>query len=261
MPDIYLEKFKKTKKTDQSFSMVPKTVAAQSASADIETEALTRLATIDKTIFSVENIILEVYQSIIVEYTLKFTEIEKQLKSMKSLLGSLDARILQIERRIYDIEQDSRLDSLMFNGVKQNPTSDLKTTMLNIHQEKMEPARIANAKFLYYSKRFSDCGKDIRKIWQESISVLKRSSPAPSIPPSLVAGDAVVEGVPSVQEAFTLYFTNIGKTTASSVRSSQSQPDCKSYLGPPCFKSMEPYPAFYVNDLIVAVKKQKPTVF
>ena len=31
MPDIYLEKIKRTKKTDQSISMVPKTVAAQCA--------------------------------------------------------------------------------------------------------------------------------------------------------------------------------------------------------------------------------------
>ena len=81
------------------------------------------------------------------------------------------------------------------------------------------------AKFLYYSKKFSDCGKDIRKTWQVINSVLKRSSPAPFIPPSLVVGDVVVEGILSVQEAFTSYFANIGKTTASSVRSSQSQPD------------------------------------
>ena len=103
------------------------------------------------------------------------------------------------------------------------------------------------AKFLYYSKKFSDCGKDIRKTWQVINSVLKRSSPAPSIPPSLVVGDVVVEGIPSVQEAFTSYFANIGKTTASSVRSSQSQPDYKSYLGPPCLKSMVLYPASVVE--------------
>jgi len=97
--------------------MVPKTVAAQSASAvsetnevitrltateieitrtknnlrkDIGTHLLTRSPTNDKTKFPVENIVSEVYQSIIVEYTTKFTEIEKQLKSMKSHLGSLD---------------------------------------------------------------------------------------------------------------------------------------------------------------------------
>ena len=69
-------------------------------------------------------------------------------------------------------------------------------------------------------------------------SVLKRSSPAPSIPPSLKVGNVVVEGVPSVQEAFTSFFANVGKTTASSVRSSLSQPDYKSYLGLPCLKSM-----------------------
>jgi len=74
-------------------------------------------------------------------------------------------------------------------------------------------------------------------------SVHKRSDPAPSIPPSQVAGDVVVEVVLSVQEVFTSYFANIGKTTTSSVRSSQSQPDYKSYLGVPCIKLMVFYPA------------------
>jgi len=51
---------------------------------------------------------------------------------MTSHLESLNDRILRIERRINAISQDSRLDSLMSNGVKQNPNLDLKTTMLNI---------------------------------------------------------------------------------------------------------------------------------
>ncbi|KAK2715977.1 hypothetical protein QYM36_010511 [Artemia franciscana] len=77
---------------------------------DIETEVQTRLASINKMNFSSENIVLEVYQSIIVGYTPKFTETEKQLKSKKSHIESLDDIILRIERRIDDIDQDSRLD-------------------------------------------------------------------------------------------------------------------------------------------------------
>ena len=112
---------------------------------DIETEVQTRLATIDTAKFLVENIVLVVYQSIIVEYTPKFTEIEKQLKSMKSHLESLDDRILRIECCIDDIDQDSRVDLLMLNGVKQSPNLDLKTTILNILRGKMELFRITDA--------------------------------------------------------------------------------------------------------------------
>ena len=79
------------------------------------------------------------------EYTPKFTETEKQLKSMKSHLESLDDRMLRIERRIDDIDQDLRLNSLIFNGVKQHPNSDLRTTMLNILRRKMELDRITDA--------------------------------------------------------------------------------------------------------------------
>ena len=73
--------------------------------------------------------------------------------------------------------------------------------------------------------------------------VFKRSSLAPSTPSTLAVGNVVVEGIPSVQEALTLYFANIGKATASSVRFSQSQPDYKSYLGPPRLNPMMLYPA------------------
>ena len=94
------------------------------------------------------------------------------------------------------------------------------------------------AKSLYYSNKFSECGKDIRKTWQVINSVLKPSSRTSSVPSSLLVDGVVVEGELSVQEAFTSYFANIGKTTASSVSSSPSQPDYKSYLGPPCLQSM-----------------------
>ena len=43
------------------------------------------------------------------------------------------------------------------------------------------------------------------------------------------------------------FFANVGKTTASSVRSSLSQPDYRSYLGPPYLKSMVLYPTFEVE--------------
>ena len=56
---------------------------------------------------------------------------------------------------------------------------------------------------------------DIRETWQRIKSVLKRFFQAPFVPPSLVVDSVVVEGGPSIQEAFISYFTNIGKTIAS----------------------------------------------
>ena len=63
------------------------------------------------------------------------------------------------------------------------------------------------------------------------------------------------EGELKVQDAFTSCFANIGKTRASSVNPSSSLPDFRSYLGPPCPKSMGLEPVFeaeisrIVNDL------------
>ena len=70
--------------------------------------------------------------------------------------------------------------------------------------------------------------------------VLKRSCLAPFIPSSLVVYDVVVEGVPSRSIYITFFY--IGKTTASSIRSLQSQPDHKSSLGLSCIKLMVLYP-------------------
>ena len=94
------------------------------------------------------------------------------------------------------------------------------------------------AKSLFYHRKFSACGKDIRKTWQVINSVIRPSFLPPSVPSSVVIDGKNVEGELKVQDAFTSYFANIGKTTASSVSPSSYLPDFRSYLGPPCPKSM-----------------------
>jgi hypothetical protein len=74
-------------------------------------------------------------------------------------------------------------------------------------------------------------------------SVIRPSSLLPSDPSSIAMEGENVEGELKVQDALTSYFANIGKTTASSVSPYSSLPDLRSYLGPPCPKSMAFEPA------------------
>ena len=73
------------------------------------------------------------------------------------------------------------------------------------------------ARILYIPKNSLDCGKDVLKTWQVINFVLKRSCLAPFIPSSLSLPNLsllslqLVEGVPSVQEAFTSYFSILAK--------------------------------------------------
>ena len=94
------------------------------------------------------------------------------------------------------------------------------------------------AKSLFYYRKFSACGKDIRKTWQVINSVIRPSFLPPSVPLSVVIDRKNVEGELKVQDAFASYFANTDKTTASSVRPSSPVPDFGSYLGPSCPKPM-----------------------
>ena len=86
---------------------------------------------------SAESIISDVYDSLMVEYSPKFDFIEKQLKSLKNSFMILEERVKKIESRLDDIEQEDRLDSLIFSGVKQAPGADVKSCINNIISDKM----------------------------------------------------------------------------------------------------------------------------
>ena len=66
------------------------------------------------------------------------------------------------------------------------------------------------AKSLFCYRKFSVCGKDIRKTWQVINSIIRPSFLPPSVPSSVVIDGKNVEGELKVQEAFTSYFANIG---------------------------------------------------
>ena len=68
---------------------------------------------------SAESNISDVSDSLMVEYSPKFDFIEKQLKSIKNSFIILEKRVKKIKSRLDDIEQEDRLNSFIFSGVKQ----------------------------------------------------------------------------------------------------------------------------------------------
>ena len=79
-----------------------------------------------------ELIVSEIYDSITLEYNVKFEKIEKLFSSLDSQIQSLELRVATIEEKLDDYEQERLLDSLVFFGVKQDPGNDLGTTVLDI---------------------------------------------------------------------------------------------------------------------------------
>ena len=67
------------------------------------------------------------------------------------------------------------------------------------------------AKSQYYHRKFSECGKDVRKTWYLINSVLRPTPPLPSVPSMLIIDGKTVQGDVDVQLELTSYFANIGK--------------------------------------------------
>ena len=105
------------------------------------------------------------------------------------------------------------------------------------------------AKSHYYHRKFSECGKDVRKTWYLINSVLRPTPPLPSVPSRLKIDGKTVQGDVDVQLELTSYFANIGKVTASSASSATSRCDFRAFLGPSCLKSMV---LNYVSEFEVA---------
>ena len=75
--------------------------------------------------FPTETMVSEIHDAIIIEFSPKFNIIEKQLKSYLHAIEILENRVTQLEAKVEDYEQEAKLDSLLFNGVKQKPSQNL----------------------------------------------------------------------------------------------------------------------------------------
>ena len=63
--------------------------------------------------------------------------IERELKACRMQTLNLETRMEKIEVKLDDMNQENILASLVFNGLKQTPGVDLKTTLLNVLSTQM----------------------------------------------------------------------------------------------------------------------------
>jgi len=87
------------------------------------------------------------------------------------------------------------------------------------------------AKSQYYHRKFSECGKDVRKTWYLLNSVFRPTPPLPSVPSMLIIDGKTIQGDIDIQLELTSYFANIGKATASSASSATSRCNFRAFLG------------------------------
>lgn len=95
--------------------------------------------------FPTETMVSEIHDAIIIEFSPKFNIIEKQLKSYLHAIEILENRVTQLEAKVDDYEQEAKLDSLLFNGVKQNPSQNLNPSINHIIRYQMGLSSIANS--------------------------------------------------------------------------------------------------------------------
>ena len=156
-PEIYLDVLKKAKNQ----SGTNKDGSASSASADVsglraqlvasEQEIAQMKENIRKDIqrkvqeksnergvgnFPTEIIVSEICDAITVEYTPKFLLLEKSLKGIKHQIDLLKKKVRSLENKLDDFEQEGKLDSLLFHGVKQPATVDINSTMRSVIRKK-----------------------------------------------------------------------------------------------------------------------------
>ena len=74
----------------------------------------------------------------IVEFEPKFLALSNELKFLINQITFLEERIKSAEQKLDVYDQDLRLDSLIFNGIKQPPTSDLESVIGDVIRKKME---------------------------------------------------------------------------------------------------------------------------
>ena len=84
-----------------------------------------------------ELIISQVYDAITLEFNPKFAKIEQALKGLRTQIENLEDRIIRIETKLDDFDQESLLDSLVFHGAKQLPSVESRTAILQILNSKM----------------------------------------------------------------------------------------------------------------------------
>ena len=89
-------------------------------------------------------IVSEVYSALIVEFEPKFLALSNELKFLRNQIIFLEERVKNAEQKLDMYDQDLRLDSLLFSGIKQPPSSDLKSVIGGVIRNKMEIAGVCD---------------------------------------------------------------------------------------------------------------------
>ena len=86
----------------------------------------------------------EVYSALIVEFEPKLLALSNELKFLRNQILFLEERVKNAEMKLDMYDQDLRLDSLLFNGIKQPPNSDLKSVIGGVIRNKMEISGVSD---------------------------------------------------------------------------------------------------------------------
>ena len=97
---------------------------------------------------------------------------------------------------------------------------------------------IQKAKITYFSQRFADCGKSIKKTWDVIKKVTQPSARPRKLPKSLNVQNQLFLDEDQVRHQMTKFFAEAVKTTALGVVPSLSSRSWKEFLGPSCTKSV-----------------------
>ena len=105
--------------------------------AEISRQVKAKLSDPDTANQAIDIIVKKIHDAISIDYNPKFQEIEKSLKGLFAMVKSLESRILSLESKVDDFEQEKMLDCLVMNGVRQRPGNDLKKEVSVIIKDKM----------------------------------------------------------------------------------------------------------------------------
>ena len=95
-----------------------------------------------------EDIVCKIHDSILVEYSAKFSAFEKMLSGLKKQITSLEDRIEVIELKLDDMEQKTIMDTLIFSGLKLAQGTSVEMSVKEVTGEKMGLPDIENSHIL-----------------------------------------------------------------------------------------------------------------
>ena len=136
-----------------------------------------------------------------------------------------------------------------------NRPSDAKLEAFKLYRNMLKSI-IRRTKTVYYTKRFDDCGRNIKKTWDVIKEFSRPSKKLEGLPKSLMVDDQLITEKGQVRHHMNKFFAEIGKSTANSVSHCSVSQTWKQFLGPPCLKSMalEDVTVQEITNIVLSLK-------